>query len=238
MQYTDLTYPTPQQNLACDEALVDLCEEGYDHEILRLWEPSQYFVVVGYSSKIREEVDLLFCQENGIPIVRRCSGGGTVLQGPGCFNYSLILKIVPGPLKTITDTYTYVMARHKEALQATLNRKIEIEGRSDLALDLRKFSGNAQLRKRNFLLFHGTLLLCLDISLMEKTLHMPSKQPPYRKNRSHEEFLINLNIPARTIEESLKKSWNATEALGSFPLEKIDWLARTKYSSSEWNFKL
>lgn len=238
MQYTDLTYPAPCQDLACDEVLIDLCKEGYDHEILRFWEPSQYFVVLGYSSKIKDDVDLLFCRENGIPVIRRCSGGGTVLQGPGCLNYSLILKMANSPpLKTIIDTYSFVMTRHKEAVQAILNKKVEIQGRSDLALGLRKFSGNAQLRKRKFLLFHGTFLLEFDISLIEKILRMPSKQPQYRDNRSHKDFLTNLNIPSRIMKQALKEAWNATEALGNVPGEKIDSLVRTKYSSSEWNLK-
>ena len=39
MQLLDLTFPTPEENLACDEALLEMCEQGYDREILRFWEP-------------------------------------------------------------------------------------------------------------------------------------------------------------------------------------------------------
>ena len=238
MQYTDLTLPTPQHNLACDEALVDLCENGHDHEILRFWEPSKYFVVSGYSGKIQEEVNLLFCQEKHIPVTRRCSGGGAVLQGPGCLNYSLILKVAnSSPLKTIGETYKFVLQRHKAALQSIIDGKVEIEGRSDLTLGLRKFSGNAQLRKQNSLLFHGTLLLDFDISLIEKILRMPTKQPPYRKNRSHEHFLTNLNISSHAIKEAFKKTWNAMEPFENVPMGKIDGLVQMKYSTREWNFK-
>ncbi len=238
MHYIDLAYPTPQQNLACDEALIDLCEKGYDCEILRVWEPPQYFVVLGYSNKIDEEVDLPFCHENRIPVIRRCSGGGTVLQGPGCLNFSLVLKMAnAAPLKNIVDTYEFVMTRHKQAIQAIAGREVMIQGRSDLAFGSRKFSGNAQLRKRSFLLFHGTFLYSFDIPRMEKMLRLPSKQPAYRNQRSHSDFLTNLNIPSSAIKQALQKAWDATEPLENVPWKETDRLAETKYSSSEWNCK-
>src|SRR5258708_39998356 len=87
MKYIDLTLPAPEENLACDEALLDLCEEGWEGEILRFWEPRGYFVVVGYANKTAAEVNLGFCRENGIPVLRRCSGGGAGLAGAGGLNY-------------------------------------------------------------------------------------------------------------------------------------------------------
>ena len=180
MKYTDLTFPAPEYNLACDEALLDLCEEGCEHEILRVWEPAQFFVVLGYSGKVQSEVDLRSCQKHKIPVFRRSSGGGTVLQGPGCLNFSLILKIENSPrLSQITETNAYVLERHKTALEALVDsgRKIKVQGLSDLALENLKFSGNAQRRKRRFLLFHGTFLLHFDIAMMEQILPVPERQP-------------------------------------------------------------
>ena len=59
--------------------------------MLRFWEPNKPFVVVGYANQAAREVDLEACRKLGIPVFRRCTGGGTVLQGPGCLNYSLDL---------------------------------------------------------------------------------------------------------------------------------------------------
>ena len=97
MKYLDLTLPTPEENLACDEALLDGCDDGDGPEVLRFWEPQKHFVVVGYSNRVESEVNVAACSELGIPILRRCSGGGTVLQGPGCLDYSLILRIDSNP---------------------------------------------------------------------------------------------------------------------------------------------
>jgi lipoate-protein ligase A len=238
MKYIDLTLPSPEENLACDEALLDLCEEGWDGEILRFWEPRGHFVVVGYANKTAEEVNLTFCRENGIPVLRRCSGGGTVLQGPGCLNYSLILEITEtGPLRSITEANTFILDRQRSALGALLDREVQILGHTDLAIGSVKFSGNAQRRKRKFLLFHGTFLVQFDISLIEKALRMPSRQPDYRHNRSHSEFLANLNLPPAVLKSALQKAWSAKTPLSNIPSEKIRELTRQKYATKEWNLK-
>jgi len=229
---------TPEHNLACDEALLDVCEDGYPHEILRFWEPTQFFVVVGYSGKIRSEVNLSSCQKSAIPILRRSSGGGTILQGPGCLNFSLILRIENShKLSRITETNSYIMERHKEALQPLVASKIGVEGFSDLALNTLKFSGNAQRRKRHVLLFHGTFLLDFDISVIEKFIPLPSRRPSYRGNRVHKNFLTNINVPSQKIKEALQNSWNARERLEQIPYEEIEQLAKARYKTDDWNFK-
>ena len=92
MKWLDHTLATPAENLACDEALLDLCEEA-GVEILRFWESRQIFVVVGYGNRVASEVNVEECRRRGVPILRRCSGGGTVVQGPGCLNYNLTLRL-------------------------------------------------------------------------------------------------------------------------------------------------
>ena len=221
----DRTFNTPEENLACDEALLDLCEEGQGPEILRFWKPENYFVVAGYSNKIQTEIHAEKCKKQGIPILRRPSGGGTVLQGPGCLNYSLILKIDRHPeFKTITSATRFIMETHAKALTVILRPKaeestngsfatlrmtkemtseIQVQGISDLTLGGLKFSGNAQRRKQHAFLFHGTFLLNFDISAIESLLAAPSRQPAYRKDRLHSQFLTNLNLPSKTIQEAL-----------------------------------
>ncbi len=101
MKWLDAVLGTPAENLACDEALLDRCEERGE-EILRFWESRQHFVVVGYGNSVAAEVNVFACAQLGVPILRRCSGGGTVVQGPGCLNYNLSLCIPEdGPLATV-----------------------------------------------------------------------------------------------------------------------------------------
>ena len=257
MKLLDLTFPTPEENLACDEALLDWCDEGTGPEVLRFWEPQQYFVVVGYSNHIEREVNVAACRERRFPILRRCTGGGTVLQGPGCLNHSLILRIDYDPaLQTITGTNRFVMERNRAALETLLsgssrrkealfakseirNPKSEIYvcGHTDLAINGRKFSGNAQRRKRRTVLFHGTFLLDFDLVLVNRLLPMTSKEPDYRRSRSHAEFLMNLNVTAAEVKGALAQSWGATVALDELPSAGTSELAIEKYSSAAWNLK-
>ncbi|HKX51683.1 MAG TPA: lipoate--protein ligase family protein, partial [Candidatus Binatia bacterium] len=93
MQYIELTLPDPASNLACDEALVELFEARRATDgLLRIWEPESHFIVLGHSNRIDSEVDVAACESERLSIFRRLSGGGTVVQGAGCLNYSLILR--------------------------------------------------------------------------------------------------------------------------------------------------
>ena len=257
MKLLDLTFPTPEENLACDEALLDWCDEGAGPEVLRFWELQQHFVVVGYSNRVECEVNVEACHERGIPILRRCSGGGTVLQGPGCLNYSLILRIDSDPaLQTVTGTNRFVMECNRAALETLLARssrrkealsseseirnpksEISVHGYTDLAIDDRKFSGNAQRRKRGAVLFHGTFLLNFNLALVNRLLPMPSKEPDYRKHRSHGQFLMNLAVPSNELKPALRPAWSAVEELKEFPEERTRKLVEEKYSSDAWNLK-
>jgi lipoate---protein ligase len=239
MKYLELTFPTPQQNLACDEALLQRCEEEDEDEVLRFWEPREYFVVLGYSNSINSAVHLSACRAHRVPILRRRSGGGTILQGPGCLNYALVLKLENRPLfQDIAKTNILVMRRLQQALEPLLDATVSVQGFTDLALGTQKFSGNAQYRKRRALLFHGTFLLDFDIPLIEKLLLPPAKQPSYRQNRSHEEFLTNLSLSPAAVKAALKQSWNVSEELKDIPLGTIEMLVKKRYSTDDWNLRL
>ena len=239
MTLCDLTLPSPEENLACDEALLDLVEAGQASEILRLWQPAQYFVVVGYGNKVEAEVNTSFCEQHTIPILRRCTGGGTVLQGPGALNYSLILLTnSSGPLHSISTANQFILKRHESALTPLVGARVEMRGCTDLAIGGIKFCGNAQRRKKRALLFHGSFLLHFDIRTIEKALPMPSKQPDYRLSRSHCDFLMNLKLSPESLKAALARTWQASGALDGIPLDGINRLAREKYSSETWNFKL
>ena len=187
-----------------------------------------------------------------------------MVQGVGCLNYSVILRIgeeggahhqdtktqrnpvigeigftegnegneeeaasqsMRGETKNSTgsigSTNVHVLSRNRMALRTLVKGAVEIQGHTDLVVNGRKFSGNAQRRLRRALIFHGTFLLNFDLGLMEGILPLPSQQPEYRRGRSHGEFLTNLNLPAAEVKEALRKVWGAEEALTDFSVEKV-----------------
>ncbi len=236
MRFIDATLESPAANLACDEAFLDWCEAGHAEGILRFWESPTHFVTLGYANKADSEVYLDRCELDGIPVLRRCSGGGTVLQGPGCLNYSLVLPI-DGSLEGITESNCFVMQRVRDGIQELVKEPVEIRGHTDLALNNLKFSGNAQRRRKRFLLFHGSFLLNFDLPLIDRLLKFPSREPNYREGRSHHEFLTLLKASAEQVKNRLRIHWLADRVLDPVPRAEIQRLVETRYSQPEWNLK-
>jgi lipoate-protein ligase A len=238
MKYLDLTLETAALNLACDEALIDWCEGTGNLEVLRIWEPRQAFVVLGYANRAAVEADLEGCRARGIPVLRRCTGGGTVLQGPGCVNFTLVLRMdSDDALRTIPGTNRFILTRNGGVLSALLDQPVRVQGGVDLTVGAFKSSGNAQRRKRTHLLFHGTFLVGLDLELVDAVLRFPSKQPEYRAGRSHREFVRNLPLDGAALRRGLRAAWKAEETLTKVPMDLVERLAREKYSRPEWNLK-
>jgi len=238
MKFLELTFEEPPANLACDEALLETIETGASSdECLRLWEARKYFVVLGHSDQMLSNVNVVACNDCDVPILRRMSGGGTVVQGPGCLNYSLILKNDPRLIGNIRDTFQYVLERHCRLVEDLCGIAARVDGISDLTLGGLKISGNAQYRKARFVLVHGTFLLSFDLRLIEKYLPIPARQPAYRNGRSHLEFIANLNIDPASIRERLRRSWAASNIFHDVPYARIDELVRDRYGKTAWSEK-
>jgi len=221
--------------------LLDAAESGVSGEVLRFWESPQRFVVVGYANKVATEVNVDACQKAGIPILRRCSGGGTVLQGPGCLNYALVLRVVDnGPTHNISAANQFIMERNRQALETEIRNatcEVRVAGHTDLAIGGRKFSGNSQRRRKGHLLFHGTFLLNFDLELVSALLRFPSHQPNYRTNRNHADFLVNLGLNHEPLKAALIRQWKAFLPLDVVPHERITALVHEKYGAPGWNLK-
>jgi lipoate-protein ligase A len=234
MQFLDLTLSTPSDNLALDEALLLEAEAGRGGEVLRMWEWPEPAVVLGSGGRLAEDVDETACRADHVPILRRASGGGTVLLGTGCLCYSLVLTYDRAPaLREIPFSYVYILDRVRDALAGVLP-EIERAGTSDLAAAGRKFSGNAQQRKRTHLLHHGTLLYDFDLDQVGRYLRMPSRQPEYRGRRDHRAFLINVPLDATLLKRRLQAIWNAEKDSPPVPMETLHQLVQEKYARVEW----
>jgi lipoate-protein ligase A len=234
----DQTLSSPEENLALDEALLMQLESALDEEreplpceTLRLWESPVPFVTLGAGSRARDEVDRELCHADGLPLLRRCSGGGTVVLGPGCLNFTLILSLELRPeLRDVRASY--------DRLLGALAGSIALEGLgragpSDLAYHGRKFSGNAQLRKRSSLLHHGTILYGFNLGLVDRYLPVPRLIPQYRRGRSHRDFLCNLPWNVQQVRAALARAFEANDASGA-ELPEYSRLVAEKYAQSSW----
>ncbi len=234
MWFLDLTLPSLEENLALDEALLLEAEAGRGGEVLRFWEWPEPAVVLGSGSMLAEDVHEAACAANGVPIVRRSSGGGTVLLGAGCLVYTLVLAYDRAPaLTSIPSSYAFILEQLRLGLEGVLPGT-ERAGTSDLAAGGRKFSGNAQQRKRHYLLHHGTLLYDFDLEQVGRYLHLPSRQPDYRMGRAHRLFLRNFPLRRADLERRLRGAWEADAGVHSWPESVTQQLVAAKYTRSEW----
>jgi lipoate-protein ligase A len=214
-----VTLDTAAANVALDEALLAAAEDGaLPGEVLRLWESREPAIVQGRSSP-DSEVRAAVCEADGVPVVRRASGGATVAIGPGCLMYAVVLDLERRPeLKAIDRAHQFVLDRLASAC-SNLATGVQIAGTSDLVLadppggPPRKFSGNSLRVKRRHLLYHGTILYDFPLARISRWLGTPARQPEYRARREHGEFVTNFPAPRAALETALLEAWNAEHRL-------------------------
>jgi len=131
-------------------------------------------------------------------VARRASGGGTVFHNEtGNINYSFYFNYdFRKELYPVKDSYDILLGLVTQSLRKQ-GFLAEFSGKSDLTFFVdgssKKISGNAQFRKKNCIVQHGTLILQEElIDQVTDVLHHPPEEPEYRKNRPHKEFLTSL----------------------------------------------
>lgn len=217
LRLLDLTLPSPAENLALDDALLDELDEHGGDPVLRFWESDRYFVVLGPSCRLIDDVHVAACDEDGVPVLRRSSGGGTVLQGSGCLSYAFVLPLTWHPdLAAIRTTNQFILGRIALALHRW-EPMTTFQGISDLAIGGLKISGNAQRRKRNALLFHGTILHAMSGDIIARYLKQPARQPDYRQDRPHDTFLRTIDVPPNDLKDAIAAAWGVASPLDVWP---------------------
>jgi lipoate-protein ligase A len=238
MKLLELTLPTPAENIALDETLLDAAEAGeLDAEVLRLWESPDVAVVVGRSSHVAEEVDLDACATGNIPVMRRASGGAAVVIGPGCLMYGVVLRYAGREyLRLLDQVHRHVLDVVRSALKPLIGGVIH-EGTCDLTIAGKKFAGNSVRCKRDHVLYHGTLLNDFDLRLIQRLLRMPPRHPAYRAGRGHLDFVTNIGVSPGELRRAIASRFRAHQPLLDWPRQRTAELVAKRYSAEEWTFK-
>lgn len=240
MRLLDISYPEPARNLALDEALLEGVSAGTAPDSLRFWESPVPFVVIGSSQQLRLAANEFNCARDGVPVLRRCSAGGAVLQGPGSLNFALALSYDRFPeVAALHASYAFLLEKVAAAL-ASLGLPAERRGISDLSMAGMKCSGNAQRRKRNACLHHGTLLYRVEPGAMARYLPEPDERPEYRGGRVHDEFVRAAEATPEALRKAIKQAFCPDafpEALSANEENAVALLAREKYDTRAWNYR-
>ena len=168
---------------------MDRVLQGSDYAC-EIYEAQRIEVVLGRSSNMEEDVMTDTCAEDGIPVSRRRGGGGTVLLSSG----TIILSIAG------RSSLQYHLREHMNAVNTIIIDTLKqldvnpllIRGTSDITLGMKKILGSSLYRRKDLLLYQGSLLVNPDLNLIKRYLKQPRKQPAYRKHRPHEDFVTSL----------------------------------------------
>lgn len=236
--------------LAVDEAMLVWADRQVEHastttppsptafESIRCWQFDQPTVVLGRSSKINDETDRQHCDDEGIPILRRCTGGASVVGGPGCLMYAVVLRLTDDrSIRKIDAAHDHVMANVLAAVRIQCP-DTQRQGICDLTYRDRKFSGNSLRVARHHLLYHGTILYGADLDAFAKCLTWAPRQPDYRRERDHRDFITNVMVDVAQLQSDLASQFGAEPTAVELPPGMRDVAAElldSRYRDRAWH---
>ena len=218
---------SPYYNLALERSLFDFVDE--DTVILYLWQNS-HTIVIGKNQNAYAECKVDEFIKDGGTLARRPSGGGAVYHYLGNLNFSIICK------ESIAKEHTYQRIV-KETLRI-FGIVSEFNGRNDLTVDDKKFSGNAFYVKDDLLCQHGTILINSDFKELSKYLTPDISKLERNHVKSVESRVVNLSeisdkITVESMKEAMIKATNAVK-LGKAPTESKVEEYKKIFENDEW----
>lgn len=230
-------FKDPFFNLALEEYFFDHLDQDY----FFLWrsEPS---VIIGNHQKAEEAVDLEFAKSKGIKVVRRLTGGSAVYHDLGNINFTFIQN---------TDHPKSIDKRRFMQPVIDVLKKFEVaaelDGTTDITINGKKISGNAEYIHGNRILHHGSILYESDLQNLSKSLKV--KPANYSGDQDHANKPVTNIVDQMPEKIKIDQFLNLlqsemTDQLNGVPYEidqnqvkNINELADKKYRTDAWNFE-
>ncbi len=228
----------PAFNIATEEYL--LKNKSEDCFYLYINRPS---IIVGKHQNSLAEINVEYVKQNKIDVIRRLSGGGAVFHDPGNLNFTFIKK---GKLDS-TDGFR----KYTQPILDVLNElgvEAKFEGRNDLTINGKKFSGNAKHYYQNKILQHGTLLFTSKLPDLSKALKINPLKYSDKAVKSVRSRVTNISehlLQQITLEEfesllinHVRNLYDDSEVyeLTKDDTKAIENLVENKYNTWDWNF--
>ncbi len=228
----------PYFNLATDEYLL----KHFTEDCFMLWR-NENAIIIGKHQNTLSEINVDYVKEKNIRVVRRISGGGAVFHDLGNLNFSFVMTGEDGNLVDFRKFTLPIL----EVLQ-NMRVNARFEGRNDLTIEGKKFSGNAEHVWRNRTLHHGTLLFSSVMSDLSGALRV---NPLKFKDKA----IKSVRSRVTNISEHLTEKMDVLEfrdqimkhIMEKYPdsrlyefsaedMKNIEKLRDEKFSKWEWNF--
>ena len=231
------TRTDPYWNLAAEEYLLD----RFTEPVLRLWRNSDS-VIIGRNQNASAEINFDFVKEHNVAVVRRLSGGGAVFHDLGNVNFTFIDSADKG--EDSAAMFKRFTSPIIDALRG-LGVAASLEGRNDLVIDGRKFSGNAMCIHKGRVLQHGTLLFSSSMGNLSGALQTRAEKFIGKAVKSNRSRVTNISehLPKPMLVEDFRDYLRDFLGASCVPYklsikdeETIEAIAESKYRLDSWNF--
>ena len=239
LSYLDLMTTDPSYNLAMEQYVFDCLPR--DRMYFMLWQNDNAIIVGKYQNTIAE-INEETVRERGIRVVRRLSGGGAVYHDMGNLNFTFITDVGEGnalDLKLFCEPVVRTLA--------TLGVKAEVNGRNDITIDGKKFSGNSQYIRQGRVMHHGTIMFDSDLSVVSEALRVDPTKIQTKGIRSVRSRVTNVaeHLPEKVtlpefrrilLENILKENPGEAYPLTQDDLAAVEKLRAERYATWDWNY--
>ena len=213
----------------------------WDEPVLMIWQAAQC-AMLGSNQIAEAEIDMEIAALNGIRVVRRSSGGGTIFTDMGTLLYTFIMPYTQENSPWEVAAAIIVKALNNMGVPAV------IEGRNDILVDGGKVSGLAQYIRNGRVCSHGSLLYDADLATLSSLLTVDEEKVRSKALRSVRSRVTNIrnhlttrNLTTREFWEALKLEIFQNKAikrheLTELQLDEINIIYREKYANDEWTY--
>mgnify|MGYP000194313647 FL=1 len=239
LSYLDLTTTDPSYNLAMEQYVFDCLPR--DRMYFMLWQNDNSIIVGKYQNTL-SEINLEAVERRGIRVVRRLSGGGAVYHDMGNLNFTFITDAASG---TALDMKLFCQPVVRTL--AALGVHAEVNGRNDITIDGKKFSGNSQYLRQGRVMHHGTIMFNSDLSVVSEALQVDPTKFQTKGVRSVRSRVTNvadhLDRPVSLpefrrilLENILRENPGQPYPLTPKDLAAVEKLREERYATWDWNY--
>jgi len=157
-----------------------------------VWQPDKIYLVLGQSNNAQTSLFTDIVEKDQIDVYKRPSGGETVILSPKMLVVAVILT--EEKLQNPKIYFEKINNRIMSALENLGFKNISQKGISDICIGNKKILGSSIYRKNAKVFYHAVLNLAEDVYLISKYISHPNKEPDYRMNRKHEDFVTSLSV--------------------------------------------
>ena len=187
----DLGSPEPLVAQTFYEAVAEVLHRGEAPNTLIMLQPGSAYVCLGYHQDLEREIDLDFCRERGLPVIRRSQGGGaTYLDGDQVF-YQIIAKDSPAVPRDVEGMFERLLAVTVETYRR-MGVEAEFKPLNDVVVGVRKISGNGAGMHESASILVGNVILDLDYEMMARVLKVPDEKFRDKMAKSMKDWVSNL----------------------------------------------